>query len=205
MNCFTRLTSLTFVIVALSFMLLIPAAYADRDHRDFRRPGESIHVLPDRHERIRVNDHPYYYRRGVFYEPRSSGYVVISAPLGAHVRSLPTGYVSFGLDTRRYFYANTTYYLYDDRSRDYVVVEQPARAEALMQSSMEVASAAELFVYPKNGQNEELRDQDRYECHRWAKSQTSYDPSMANQRASLAPDYRRAISACLEGRGYTVR
>ncbi len=205
MNSFRRFISLTLVVATLSIALVVPVAQADRDRRDFRRPGEPVRVLPNRHERIRVNNRPYFYRSGIFYEPRSSGYVVIRAPLGARVRSLPTGYISFGLGTRRYFYVNTTYYLWDDRSRDYVVVEPPERAEAAMQSSIEVANAAELFVYPKNGQSEEQRDQDRYECHRWAKSQTNYDPSLANQPASLAPDYRRAISACLEGRGYTVR
>lgn len=40
-----------------------------------------------------------------------------------------------------------------------------------------IAAAADLYIYPKNGQSEELQRRDRYECHVWAADQTGFDPS----------------------------
>jgi hypothetical protein len=37
--------------------------------------------------------------------------------------------------------------------------------------------AADLYIYPKNGQAEEQQRRDRYECHAWAAGQTGFDPS----------------------------
>jgi hypothetical protein len=68
-----------------------------------------------------------------------------------------------------------------------------------------------IFVYPRLGQSEELQAQDRYECHSWAVSQTSYDPTQPvndlpkTQLNQMRADYRRAENACLDGRGYTVK
>jgi len=69
-----------------------------------------------------------------------------------------------------------------------------------------------IFVYPRQGQSEELQSTDRYECHSWAVSQTNYDPTQQPpgdmteaQRKQMRADYRRAEAACLDGRGYTVR
>jgi hypothetical protein len=40
-----------------------------------------------------------------------------------------------------------------------------------------VFGAADLYIYPKNGQDGELQRRDRYECHVWAAGQTGFDPS----------------------------
>ena len=37
------------------------------------------------------------------------------------------------------------------------------------------SSTERIFVYPRQGQSEELQAKDRYECHSWAVSQTHYD------------------------------
>lgn len=72
-------------------------------------------------------------------------------------------------------------------------------------------NAEELHLYPKNGQTQEQQWADRYECHRWAKTQTGFDPtqqpagSASSDNASRREGYRRAMTACLEGRGYTVK
>jgi hypothetical protein len=66
-------------------------------------------------------------------------------------------------------------------------------------------------MYPRNGQSAEQQASDRYACHRWAVAQTGFDPTQsqggvpAEQSASKRSDYMRAITACLEGRGYTVK
>ncbi len=67
-----------------------------------------------------------------------------------------------------------------------------------------------IFIYPRKGQNKELQESDRYECHRWGVSQTGYDPTQItndmpqNQLKQVRADYFRAMSACLDARGYTI-
>jgi len=55
--------------------------------------------------------------------------------------------------------------------------------------------------------DEVLQARDRDECYRWALGQLGYDPSKST--AGLSPsqsaDYYRAMTACLDGRGYSVR
>ena len=168
-------------------------------------PGREVRTLPPQNQTVRVGRTPYHYRDGVFYRPRPGGsFVVVRAPIGARVGVLPFGYVSFLLGTRRYYYANFTYYLWDPAVREYVVVAEPEGADTAVAAASD-AGQGELFVYPKNGQSDEQRDRDRYECYTWAVDQTGYDPTAGIADASKATDYRRALSACLEGRGYTVR
>lgn len=67
-----------------------------------------------------------------------------------------------------------------------------------------------LYIYPQHDQSQKQQTVDRYECYSWARSQTGYDPAAptsglsASQQASRLSDYRRAMTACLEARGYTV-
>ena len=73
-------------------------------------------------------------------------------------------------------------------------------------------SGGPLFIYPRQGQSHEKQAKDRNECQSWAVGQTGYDPTNpppddmpVNQRAQMSADFQRAIGACLDGRGYTVR
>ena len=85
--------------------------------------------------------------------------------------------------------------------RGYVVVQSPYGEE-----EEEVARLDEdLYVYPAQGQSEQQQADDRYECHRWAVDETGYDPIDDEYDAALREDYLRALTACLTGRGYTVR
>jgi hypothetical protein len=63
---------------------------------------------------------------------------------------------------------------------------------------------AELFVYPRNGQTEAQLAADRRDCNSWAASQTGFDPSRVADPQGQ-PRFQRALTACLEARGYTVR
>lgn len=169
------------------------------------RVGHKVHALPRTHRSLDLGSHTYYYHRGDFYRPyRPGGYVVVHAPLGARVHSLPPGYISFLIGPHRYFYVNLTYYLWDRETREYIVVDEPEGAEAAVVSASETASG-DIYVYPKQGQSDEQRDRDRYECYQWAVEQTDFDPAAGNQNMANEGNYRRAISACLEGRGYTVK
>jgi hypothetical protein len=91
-----------------------------------------------------------------------------------------------------------------------IIREQPP---VYIQPSPSVTPSPErIFVYPRQGQSEEQQAKDRYECHSWAVGQTQYDPTQPSaldipeaQRNQMRANYQRAQSACLDGRGYTVR
>lgn len=210
-------------------LLPVPFAFADNGHRHqedgfsgrgyservstqraFRRPiypapGHRVAVIPDRHADVRVGSHRYKYADGVFYRPAPHGaYVVVHAPIGARIHHVPPGYVSFFVGPRHYFYANFTYYLWDQPTSEYVVVEEPEGAQRAVLAASESGSG-ELYVYPRLGQDEAQRDRDRYECYVWAVDQTGFDPANPDSMPDRATDYRRANAACLEGRGYTVK
>lgn len=207
------------VAAAISIAVSVPVADAaaqnkapnrapeSRAHQSdpFPRVGHQVRTLPQGHRTISVNRQTYRYHNGSFYRRASTGvYVVVRAPVGARVSVLPPGYISFGIGPRRYFYANFTYFLWDRDRSEYVVVEEPEGAEAALVTASETTSA-EIFVYPNQGQSDEQRDFDRYECYVWASGQTGYDPAGGDPDIEMAGDYRRALSACLEGRGYTVK
>lgn len=203
--------ALAFATIALSTdaeaQSKAPQKAAKAPDRRVQHPavGYRVHTLPRGHSTIRVNRLSYRYYNGSFYRPERDGvYVVVRAPIGARVRTLPPGYVSFGIGPRHYFYANFTYYLWDRDRTEYVVVEEPEGAAAAVVTASETTSG-EIFVYPTQGQSDEQRDRDRYECYVWASEQSGYDPGAGDPDLDAASDYRRAISACLEGRGYTVK
>ncbi|MGA2781947.1 MAG: hypothetical protein ABSF13_08510 [Smithella sp.] len=88
--------------------------------------------------------------------------------------------------------------------------EQPS-VDVQPAPSVSPSTAERIFIYPRNSQSEELQAKDRYECHRWGVSQTGYDPTQPTSgmpRAQLnqvRADYKRAMSACLDARGYTMK
>ena len=130
--------------------------------------------------------------------------MVVQAPLGAQVSVLAPGYISFGIGDGQYFFANFTYYMWNEDRTGYVVVEKPRGAETAIAATGTTASA-EIYVYPNKGQSTEQQGRDRYECYVWAVGQTGFDPVAGEPDAAKASDYQRALAACLEGRGYTVR
>lgn len=89
----------------------------------------------------------------------------------------------------------------------YVATPQPGQATTAPSG----ARTENLTITAKNGQTQEQQWADRYECHRWAKNQSGFDPTQSapnvipNETASRRDEYRRAFTACLEGRGYSVR
>jgi hypothetical protein len=130
---------------------------------------------------------------------------------------LPAIYATYWWGGVPYYYADNVYYTWNSGYNGYVVTDPPpsasddadsANAPADSGNSDEAPSAAgggEIYVYPKNGQSEEQQATDKYECHKWAVAQSGFDPTRGSQATGDVSDYRRAISACLEGRGYSSR
>jgi hypothetical protein len=89
-----------------------------------------------------------------------------------------------------------------------VVQEQPPEYPA---SSVPSSSSERVFVYPRKAQSQEQQVKDRYECHVWAVGQIGWDPSQPtsvlpeDQVSQKLADYQRAMGACLDARGYTVK
>jgi len=44
--------------------------------------------------------------------------------------------------------------------------------------------AADVFVFPKNGQTKEQQEQDEFSCYKWAKEQTGFDPNKPVEHAA---------------------
>ena len=125
---------------------------------------------------------------------------------------LPWYYTTTWWNGVPYYFADNSYYLWNDGVAQYQVVPPPANATADDADLGQAPSAsADFYVYPSAGQSADQQSTDRYECHRWAVDQTGFDPTRSN--GGVAPEatgsasdaYRRAEGACLQGRGYTVR
>lgn len=168
--------------------------------RSYPRLPPGVVVVKHRHER-------YWYGGGAWYRPYGPRYVVVAPPVGVFVSLLPPFYTTVWFGGIPYYYANDAYYVWRAQQRAYEVVEPPPAP-----SVSTVSPAAEdIFVYPGAGQGPEQTASDRYECHRWASGETGFDPTRpeggvpAEQTRSLREAYHRAMTACLEGRGYSVR
>lgn len=99
-----------------------------------------------------------------------------------------------------YFVAAGTYYLWNTNSQRYEVVAPPPAVDGNSVASYEV------IAYPAQGQSLDQQGRDRYECHTWAVGQSGFDPATATRPvgSESTERYRRALGACLSGRGYSV-
>jgi hypothetical protein len=153
----------------------------------------------------------YYYSGGVWYGRRGPGFVVIGPPLGVFVPVLPPYYTTVWVGGVPYYYANETYYTWDPAQNGYETVAPPDAAPDAAPATTQPPPSDDVYIYPQNGQSAEQQSNDKYECHKWANSQTGYDPTQSS--GGVSPDeaadkragYQRAMRACLEGRGYSVR
>jgi hypothetical protein len=189
----------------------------NRYHHDHYYPsrGLFIDVLPPHavvtvHGGLRL-----FFSGGVWYRPEGPRFVVVAPPPGVVVPVLPPYYSTVYVRGAPYYYANDVYYVPSgsgymvvDPPPQNIVVEQPPVAQPPPPPPpAQTAATDQVFVYPRQGQTSEQQAADRYACHQWAVSQTGIDPTV--NAATVPPqkrtDYQRALAACLDGRGYTVR
>ena len=189
-----------------------------RFHHDRVYPNRGVYIsaLPRGHYEVVHGGAHFFYAGGVWYAPRGVGWVVVTPPFGVFVPVLPAFYTTLWVGGLPYYYADDVYYTYGGPGVGYEVVAPPSDASVSMQQPPGAAPpqappSSDLFIYPKNGQTEQQQAQDRYECHTWAQSQTGFDPTAPSggvspdQEGAARDGYNRAMTACLEGRGYTVR
>lgn len=196
---------------ALAWMLVQGPAWADgprsRGHdRVFAAPGHVVRALPARARPIHWGGINYRYHVGVWYAPRPHGYAVVRPPVGIWVPDLPSFATAVTIAGVAYLIVNDV--AYRERAGGGYEVVAPALESG---RPADAALPDRVFIYPRNGQTAERQASDEYECHRWAVSQTGFDPSGAAVgqagagQPGLRGDYLRAQAACLDGRGYTVR
>ena len=134
---------------------------------------------------------------------------------------LPLGYATFWWGGIPYYYWNNLYYTYSPGDNGYIVTDPPpvagsagsdtgtedsySGAGAAPAGAPSSAGAGDVYLYPRNGQSDAQTQNDRYECHSWAVNQTGFDPTRSSQQSGNAADYRRAMIACLDARGYSAR
>jgi hypothetical protein len=125
---------------------------------------------------------------------------------------LPLGYATFWWGGSPYYYWDNLYYTWSPADNGYVVTTPPPVAGDEPDQSGNAGavgapadSAADVFLYPRNGQSDQQMANDRYECHSWAVGQTGFDPTHGGPQSGNRDDYRRAMISCLDARGYSAR
>ena len=221
------------LILAVVLGLVSTLAAAEREHRDehrgFNPPartergavfdhryehdryypprGATVGALPRGHLLVPYHGDRYYFHGGVWYRPSGARFVVVTPPIGLAISVLPPFYTTLWVGGRPYYYADGVYYAWRPSERTYVVTEPPPDTEVVTVPQ----EPEQLYAYPTRGQSEQQQANDRYECHRWAFGQTGFDPSLPeggtsdSELGAKRADYNRAIKACLEARGYSVR
>jgi hypothetical protein len=168
--------------------------------------GYVVRALPPSPYFVRWQGGAYYLHDGAWYRPYHSHYIVVTPPVGLFVPALPRFYTTIWVSGAPYYYADDVYYAWRPAQHGYVVVDPPAD-ESMVSTA---PTTDDIYVYPKDGQSPQQEATDRYECHRWASDQTGFDPTRpeggvaSNEVTEKRGDYHRAITACLDGRGYSV-
>ena len=184
----------------------------ERYHHDRYYPprGYFQRELPSGYMIFHHHGDRYFYRHGIWYRSSGVGFIVVMPPFGMVIPVLPPYYTTVWIGGIPYYYANGVYYVWQPVQQGYVVTEAPAPASNPVTQPQQ--GPDQFYVYPKKGQTADQQAKDRYECHRWAVDQAGFDPSQPvagnltdAQLTAKRSDYRRAIEACLDARGYSVK
>ena len=180
------------------------------------------------HGHYRHGYYPSHYYGYGWYQPYGWGGFYSGLSLGLVVPFLPFGYSTIWYGGAPYYYADDIYYtsmpgrgyrVVAPPVTEYIVKDEPGPAPVVAAPPVIGAAGSptptyaqpqqgQLYAYPKNGQTATQSTFDRIECERWGSGQTGFNPTSPGQTAEDAQrrnDYQRAVSACLEGRGYTVK
>jgi hypothetical protein len=193
-------------------------------NRYYAARGVVVPRVPGRPYVVAHGGEHFYYSGGVWYAPRGPGFVIVGPPAGVFVPVLPPFYTTVWFGGVPYYYANDTYYMYGG-DQGYEVVQPPPDPTNAIPGPQGPSypggpppaangpppAEEDMFIYPQNGQSPEQQADDRYQCHSWATQQSGFDPTQVgggvppDQTVARGTEYRRAMRACLEGRGYSVR
>jgi hypothetical protein len=120
---------------------------------------------------------------------------------------LPVGAVSVSYGGGRYWHHHGVWYR--PWGARWVIVAPPVGIMVPVESATLTPEAAaplalpavmarpDPVIYPRNGQSAQQTETDRQECNRWA---TTQPVALAD-----AMVFQRAVEACMDGRGYTLK
>ncbi|WP_290641011.1 DUF6515 family protein, partial [Aquabacterium sp.] len=162
-------------------------------------------VLPDGSVSITFGANHLFFNSGVWWRPFGGRFVVVVPPVGVVVPLLPPDCVTLWMAGVPYYYANGVYYAVSP-GQGYVVVQPPVGAESAQPVAPVAVAPAPVAVpkappvpviYPRNGQSATQTEADKQACNRWATTQAA---ALAD-----AEVFQRAVAACMDAHGYTVR
>ena len=177
----------------------IGMVFDNRYHHDhyYPAPGYVAPTVP--YGAVVVGSGPsrYWFHGGVWYQPYGPRYRVVLPPVGVVIPLLPPAYVTVTLGGLPYYYAGGVYYRAVPEG--YMVANPPPEAAPaqVVAAPPPPAPKPEPVIYPRNGQSAEQLESDRRECNRWATTQPN-----AQADSSV---FNRAVEACMDGRGYTMK
>ncbi len=161
------------------------------------------------------NSVPYYYYDDAYYtwSPAADGYVATDPPPAA---ATPPPSADAAYPGGAYPGSANA-----DNSNYYDGAAAPADSAAPMENSAPpddpippgqfdagraaAGSSDHVFAYPTKGQSEQQQAQDRAACDQWAASQAGSGPGSPVNSANGSGDFRRAVIACFQGRGYSAQ
>jgi hypothetical protein len=176
-----------------------------RYHHDHYYPprGYVVASVPSGSISVAFGGSQYFFHGGVWFRPVSGRFVVITPPIGVVVPVLPPAYVTLSIGGLPYYYANGVYYAATP-GQGYTVVSPPPGADSAQPTSAAPTTPPPApsgpvapIIYPRNGQSSAQTEADRQACYSWASAQ----PGAAADESV----FERAVTACMDGRGYTLR
>jgi hypothetical protein len=140
----------------------------------------------------------YFFHGGVWFRPSGGRYVVVTPPLGIFLPVLPSDYATIWVGGAPYYYADGVYYN-QAPGQGYVVVAPPPGADTVQPTPPPAPApvSPDPIIYPRNNQSAAQTEADRRDCNSWATTQPN---AMGDAKV-----FQRAVEACMDGRGYTVR
>ncbi len=114
-------------------------------YKDHPRSGWSISWIPNTSFSIRLGSARYYYDDGLYYSRLGTQYVLVSPPIGAVVRSIPSDYRPVIISGVKYYEDRGTYYVYTRYG--YQVVAPPIEFV-----TAQVAPTATVKVIPQHAE-----------------------------------------------------
>lgn len=113
------------ILSAAVSLLIITSNNSAQDRRIPRERRRIVVKTHNNYDEIIVKEKHYYFRHGVFYEKGTKGYVVVTAPVGARIAVLPSGYRIIHRRRVTFYLYGGVYYQFIPREKIYVVVRKP--------------------------------------------------------------------------------
>jgi hypothetical protein len=169
----------------------------------------TVHAIPHGVYRTDHDRRDFRYEHGEWYHRQGRDWMATRGPTGAFVSFLPPVYTTVWFGGMPYYYADATYYDWDDSHQEYEVVEPQAGIEAAR--TIQPTYNDQIMVYPRYGQSAEQQARDRSSCDHDAAEQSGYDPTQTidaatpEVTATKRGTYLSVEAACLDAHGYSIK